>query len=116
MKYKIQSVFMVIALLLVIAGCKKQDYSSPASGSPGANEVWIQNMAFTPSSITISVNTTIQWTNKDGTTHTVTGNTGSFDSGSMGNGSTYSHKFITAGTFPYHCSIHSSMTGTVIVQ
>jgi len=39
------------------------------------------------------------------------------NSGSIGgNGGTFAHMFAAAGTFPYHCSIHSGMTGSVTVQ
>ena len=110
--------FLVVALLLISFGCKKQqDYTQPVvSGSPGANEVWIQNMAFNPSSITVSVNTTIKWTNKDADAHTATSNNGVFDSGSINDGGVYSYHFTTPGTYAYHCSIHPHMTGTVIVH
>jgi plastocyanin len=119
MKKTILLVFIAIAVILTSDGCKKKDNTSATtstSSSPGANEVWMQNTAFTPSSITVAVNTTIKWTNKDGMTHTVTSNTGLFDSGNISSGSTYSHQFTVAGTYPYKCTIHSSMTGTVIVQ
>ena len=87
------------------------------SGGPGANEVFIQSNTFNPGTITVPVNTTITWTNKDGIAHTVTSNTaGQFDSGNLSANGTWSHLFSTAGTYQYHCKIHSSMTGTVIVM
>jgi plastocyanin len=87
------------------------------SGQSGTS-VSIQGMAFIPASITIAVNTTVTWTNNDAVTHTVTSDTPLFNSGNMaGNGSgTFSFTFTSAGTFPYHCSIHPDMTATVIVQ
>lgn len=33
-----------------------------------------------------------------------------------GLGGTFAHTFATAGTFPYHCTRHSGMTGSVTVQ
>ena len=110
---------LALLMVLVIYGCKKssKDTPAPVTATPGANEVFIQNTAFTPASITVSVNTTVKWTNKDNLSHTVTSNTGLFDSGIIGvSGGTYSHQFTTAGTFLYHCQIHSGMSGTVIVQ
>lgn len=80
------------------------------------NAVYIQNMAFNPATITVPAGTTITWTNKDGMAHTVTSDTAIFDSGSIASNGTYSRTFPTAGTFPYHCSIHPSMTATVIVN
>src|ERR1051325_3952740 len=100
MNFKIQLTFIVVAALLTIMGCKKQEYVQPnssTSSGPGANEVWIQNYAFNPSSITVPVNTTIKWTNKDAVTHTATSNNGVFDSGSINEGGTYSYHFSTPG-------------------
>jgi len=107
--------FMVItillfSLLIVTNSCKK------TADVPGANEILIQGMAFSPSTITFTAGTTITWTNKDGVPHTVTSNTGIFNSGSIGSNGTYSHLFNTAGTFPYKCTIHPSMTATVVVN
>jgi len=85
-------------------------------GGPGINEVWIQGMAFSPSTITVSAGSTITWTNKDGVSHTVTSNTGLFDSGTFGSNGTFSFTFPTAGTYPYYCAVHPSMTATVKVN
>ena len=41
---------------------------------------------------------------------------GSWQSGSLSTGGTFTHQFDTAGEFGYKCGIHSSMTGTIIVQ
>lgn len=106
------TVMMTLLIVSGISGCKKET-SSP---SPGANEVFIQNYAFNPSTITVPVNTTITWTNKDPVNHTVTSDNGLFDSGAIQSKGIYSRQFTTAGTYPYHCSIHTYMTGNVIVQ
>ena len=84
--------------------------------SPTTHYIDIQNMAYSPASITINVGDTIVWENKDSGAHTVTANDGSFDSGYMGSGATFSFTFTSPGTFDYDCAYHSSMTGTVIVQ
>lgn len=112
MKNIIQVIFIVISVILISFGCKKDD-SSPIQQS---NEVWIQNSAFTPNTLTVPLNTTIIWTNKDAVTHTVTSNSDLFDSGNIGNGGVYKHQFTVSGTYSYRCTIHPSMTGTIIVQ
>jgi plastocyanin len=113
---KSRRIMIINALLLILSftmwGCSK----SGSSATPGANEVFIQGMAFTPGSITVAANTTITWTNKDGVSHTVTSNTGLFDSGTINPNGTWSHLFATSGTFPYHCTIHPNMTATVIIN
>lgn len=116
-----------IVILLVImsttSSCTKSalyDGTDPgnkgnSTTTQGANEVWIQNMLFTPNVITVAAGTTITWTNKDTMAHTVT-STGAFDSGSISPNGTYSHLFGTVGTFAYKCSFHPEMTATVIVN
>ena len=77
--------------------------------------VTIDNFAFSPQSLQVKVGTTVTWTNNQGATHTVTSDTGAWDSGNLSQGKSFSFTFTTAGTFAYHCAIHSSMTGTVEV-
>ena len=119
------AVILSVFLLGIATGCK-DDKGNPyggddGGGNPGANEVWIQNNAFSPPTRTVSVNTTVTWTNKDGAAHTVTSGTpgvpnGDFNSGNMAPGATFSHQFTAAGSYPYYCGIHQSMTGTITVQ
>ncbi|MGI8690363.1 MAG: cupredoxin domain-containing protein [Thermomicrobiales bacterium] len=78
--------------------------------------VTINNFRFTPPQITIPAGTTIKWTNQDGPTHTVTSDmAGIFDSGNLAPNKSFSFTFNTPGTFAYHCSIHPTMMGSVVV-
>jgi plastocyanin len=77
--------------------------------------VSIQGFAFDPADLTVHVGDTVTWTNQDGATHTATADGGAFDTGNIGGGSSKQVTFSTAGTFPYHCSIHASMHGTITV-
>jgi plastocyanin len=88
--------------------------STSATTQP-ANSIYIRGMAFSPATLTVSAGTTVTWTNMDGVTHTVTSDSTLFNSGNILLSATYSYKFNTAGTFPYHCSIHPSMKAQVIV-
>jgi len=83
---------------------------------PAANEIKIQAMAFIPQMLTISVNSTVKWKNLDGIAHTVTSDNASWDSGNIPAGDTFKFTFTSIGTFKYHCTIHPSMTGTIIVE
>ena len=74
--------------------------------------------------VVIGVNNTVEWTNNDtangGTDHTVTSlsvpsGAAPFDSGIMKEGANFTQTFTTPGTYEYHCSIHSWMTGSVVV-
>jgi plastocyanin len=77
--------------------------------------VTIKDFKYAPPSISVSVGDTITWTNQDVAPHTATANDGSFDTGSLSKGKSGSHTFTKAGSFPYICSIHPSMKGTVTV-
>lgn len=70
---------------------------------------------FTPATIYVDPGTTVCWWNRDGWSHTVTSDTGAFDSGDMGTGSTYSFTFNAAGSYAYHDALYPSRTGTVNV-
>lgn len=117
---------VVFAILSISNSCSKpMDYTNVTgnttggtkggSGGPGTNEVWIEGMAFNPSTITVAAGTTITWTNKDLVPHTATSTTGVFNSPSLSNGGSYSFMFTTIGIYPYYCAVHPSMTATVVV-
>jgi len=116
------SIAFLFTILIIANSCSKDtSYDTTGSGGPkgtgpGANEIWIKDMAFTPATITVAAGTTIKWTNKDGVAHTVTSTTGLFDSGTMGTSDTYTFKFDAAGTYPYFCKVHPAMTATVVVN
>ncbi|HYM84877.1 MAG TPA: cupredoxin family copper-binding protein [Candidatus Dormibacteraeota bacterium] len=100
--------------VLAIAACSSG--STPgASAGANATAVTIQGFAFGPSTLDVAVGSTVTWTNKDSTTHTVTANDGSFDS-QVPSGQTFSQTFSKAGTFAYHCKIHPTMTATITVH
>jgi len=102
---------VLVAALLVSAGCgKKARTTTPKTTE---NAVKIANFAFSPDTITVTTGTKITWINEDSTVHTVTG--AGFESGEIKPGQSYNHAFSSPGTYDYHCSIHSSMTGQVIV-
>ena len=88
--------------------------SQTTSISPSVNNVTIINFSFSPKEITIKPGDTVIWTNNDSVTHTVTGI--GWGSNNLTLGQTYSKVFDTVGTFTYNCSIHTSMTGSVVVK
>ena len=92
-----------------------QDRNSKLVIQPSANTISIKEFKFTPDTLTVSQGTAVTWTNNDTMPHTVT-SAGLFDSGAINNGESFSFTFSTKGTFNYKCSIHPSMTGTIIVN
>lgn len=117
------------SLALALAGCGgSSGYSSvvtpppPGGGTctPGTGTVCLEaSNSFNPASITVARGSAVTWVNKTGVTHNVTfdpmagapSSSGNFASGQ------FQATFPTAGTYPYHCTIHGlSMSGKVIVQ
>jgi len=88
----------------------------PLVAFAATSAVNIQNSAFAPPTTTIKVGDTVTWTNRDAFSHTSTSDTGAWNTGVITAGASGSFTFTSAGTFAYHCSIHSFMKGTVIVQ
>ena len=93
--------------------------ASPAGAATTGQKTYtvsIVSYAFQPSTMTVPRGTSVTWRNTASITHTVTSNTGAFNSGNLSPGATFTHQFSQAGTYQYHCNIHPSMTGTIVVQ
>lgn len=78
-------------------------------------DVSIQDFFFSPTPVTIAIGDTVRWTNNGPSGHSSTSDTGIWDSGVLSVGQTFSFTFNTAGTYAYHCKIHTSMHGSVVV-
>lgn len=79
-------------------------------------EVDAVDFAFEPDTVVIATGETVMWTNRGETDHTVTSNTGLFDSGTMVPGDVFTHTFSSVGDYGYRCTFHPDlMTGTVTV-
>ncbi len=114
---------LAVAALVAAAGCGSSSNSptnpSPTNGTPVSIVSGSSNLttnAYAPNPVNIAVGGTVTWTNNDNTPHTSTGNSGAWDSGSIAPGASFSRTFTSAGSFPYHCTIHPGMVGTVNVQ
>jgi plastocyanin len=68
---------------------------------------------FRPRTVSIARGDVVKWVNRDNVSHTSTGS--GWDSGNVAPGDSFRRRFRRAGTFRYRCSIHPSMTGTVVV-
>ena len=89
-----------------------------ASASPaaaGTSAVTIADFSFAPATLTVPAGTTVTWTNQGSKPHTATADDGTFASGTLAKGDTFSQAFSTAGTYAYQCAIHAQMVGSVVV-
>lgn len=105
------------------SGTSASSSSSPstvaaAPVSPGGQQaVAIRNFSFMPRTITVKKGARITISNRDSTAHTATSDDGSsFDTGGIDPGSSSTVTLGKTGRFPYHCSIHPFMHGTIVVQ
>jgi plastocyanin len=89
---------------------------------PGMAHVEMGITSFSPKNITIRRGETVDWRNISAFGHTVTNNAGPpggvpFDSGNIGGGQAYFHRFDVPGVYPYICRYHAAdgMVGTITV-
>jgi plastocyanin len=97
--------------------------SSAAASAPATVElhhqvvyVKIPNDAYQPANLVISPGTRVVWTNEDTDPHTVTSDTHAFASPILHTDTSYTLIAGRIGTFPYHCTIHPFMHGSLVVQ
>src|SRR5690242_10672343 len=115
MQFKLARAAIAVALLSTAAGALISQGGRQAAAADAA--VTIQDFAFTPATVTVAAGGAVQWTNMQaGVQHAVTADDGSFDSGRLGTGQSFSMTVTKAGSFTYHCTVHPSlMMGTVVV-
>ena len=81
--------------------------------TPATHAVAIEAMQFSPDSLAVSVGDTVVWVNKDPFPHTVTAKDGGFDSHEIAPGKSWRYQMRKAGVFPYVCTLHTTMKGTL---
>jgi plastocyanin len=86
-----------------------------ADAGSSTNAVSISNFSFDPADVGVAAGTEVTWTNDDPAPHTVTAEDGTFDSGTLEPGQSFSVAVVGNGPITYFCQIHPDMTGTVTV-
>ena len=89
---------------------------APAGAAVKPQEVNIEFSAYAPSQLDVLPGETVAWTSVSLRTHTVTSDTGLFDSGNVAGGGRFAYVFKDVGTYRYHCTIHPSITGEIDVR
>lgn len=90
--------------------------------SPSVAVIYIEEGPITwqynPQNITvvIGVNNTVKWVSHSYTEDTVTSANGTFDSGPISPGQTFSYTFSKPGTYRYYCEYHLWMSGSITVR
>jgi plastocyanin len=79
--------------------------------------VHMVSMGYAPNNVTVKPGTVLVWDNQDFMDHDVTARDGSWESGPIAPGGTFSRIFTEPGAYPYFCTLHpAQMSGTVTVQ
>jgi plastocyanin len=107
---------VTIAILLLAGSLRVA--ANPQKSAASAVDVKIDNFSFGPATITVPAGTTVTWTNRDDIPHNVvsTDKDKVFKSKVMDTDEKFSFTFDKPGSYPYFCSIHPKMTGTVVVK
>ena len=108
---------VMLAMLLITfsLSCQATPPTSEETASTSP-EINISGFAFVPATVTVTVGTTVTWTNLDSVAHTITSETDLFDSGNLARNATFSYSFTDRGTFNYYCANHPYIKGEVVVE
>ena len=107
---------VVVALLAMFSAAGHMGDAAAQEKAAASAEVKIDNFSFAPVEISVSAGTTVTWTNRDDIPHTVVSTDKVFKSKVLDTDDKYSYTFTKPGTYPYFCSVHPKMTGTVVVK
>jgi plastocyanin len=109
---------LAVALMLAGTACGSDETGGDGGGGGGggaAADLVTRDTAFVPTTVTVaSGGDQITITNEDGFDHTFTLDDGSVDM-SLPAGETVTAEVNITADAPFHCAIHSSMTGTLTV-
>lgn len=122
---------VTLILACIVAGCTSNQSTSNPQGTTQptevttqapqseSNSIMIEKFALNPVTLTVKPGTRVTWTNRDGVAHTIMSDSGStvqYTSEQLAYGAVYTYTFDQAGTYTYHCSIHPSMKGSIVVK
>lgn len=105
---------LCLAVLCIPSAIAGADAKHPAPGA--TRTVIVENMQFNPPQLRVRRGARIVWVNKDLFRHTVTAASRAFDSGSIAANASWAYVAAKAGEYPYACSFHPSMKGTIEVE
>jgi plastocyanin len=83
---------------------------------PRTHTVTIDGTRFQTADLTVARGDIVVWVNQDPFPHTVTSKAGGFDSQTIDAGKSWKYTAVKRGEFPYVCSFHPMMSGTLRVK
>jgi len=111
--------FIIIILSLIALSLSACAPSTNTQLSACPNTIIIKDFAFSPANCTVKIGSSITFINEDSAPHTATALFNApvqFDTGELAAGQSASISFDTAASIPFHCEIHPSMTGSIVVE
>jgi plastocyanin len=126
-RHSMSSLVAMAGTALLLAGCGGGSSPSASANSSGSSAhaasggsssaVKISNFKFAPASVTVKPGARVTATNLDSAPHTATADDGhSFDTGTLAQGASQTISVSKPGSYPYHCTIHPFMHGTLVVE
>ena len=108
------SVLLLVATAaLAMSACSANDFTRPPDGTVFVSA---RDSFFQPETVTVVLGKSVRWTNEGALQHTVVADSVPWQSGLLAPRWWFEVRFDDAGAFNYHCSQHTGMTGTVLVQ
>lgn len=130
-KSSVLGLIIGVITVLIIASAVGENANSQISKivtveESGFSQSCVETGCYNPSVLTVKSGSVVTMINTDETgAHTFTSGTvdgqtpipnGMFDSQVLMPGDSYEHKFSQKGTYDYYCTLHTWMTGKIIVE
>lgn len=103
--------FAALAATVAVSGA----WAAPARTVPPPRQVVIENIAFGPADLTVTVGETVEWVNKDVVAHTSTARNGDWDV-TIPAGEKARVVLKKAGTVEYYCQYHPNMKARLVIK
>lgn len=109
-------------IALIAAACSSGGSTASTAGAActeatgtGAVAVSIKDFEFAPATITAKVGDLVTFTNDGAVAHNATLDAGTCATPDVQPGSSDGLRFAVAGSYPFHCTIHTQMKGLITV-
>jgi plastocyanin len=112
----IAAALRVAAVCALMMGALEIRGGHLALAAPTTHTVVMEGLAVAPATLTVAKGDTVVWVNKDPFPHTATAQDKSFDSKEIAAGKSWRFTPKKSGTFPYVCTLHPTMKGTLVVK
>lgn len=107
---------VIAAAVLWLLSWRASERPAAVLRQPATHTVMVEGMRFEPERLTVEQGDTVVWLNKDMFPHTATSKAGGFDSQQIAANASWQHRFAGNGEFPYVCTLHPTMKGTITVR